>query len=128
MRDLNRIYREEPAFWEVDFSHDGFRWIEPNDAMNNVLVFARLSKDGKRQVVCIANLAPVPREGYRVGLPEPGAWTELLNTDSAYYGGSGIGNMGQVVAESTPWHDQEHSALLTLPPLSVIWLRPAAQE
>jgi 1,4-alpha-glucan branching enzyme len=128
VRDLNRIYREEPAFWEVDFSHEGFRWIEPNDAMNNVLVFARLSKDRVRQVVCIANLAPVPREGYRAGLPLGGEWTELLNTDSAYYGGAGVGNLGKVVAEETPWHDQPFSAVLTLPPLAVVWLRPADQS
>ena len=127
VRDLNRIYRDEPAFWEVDFSHEGFRWIEPNDAANNVLVFARVSKDGERQVVCIANLAPVPRESYRVGLPLEGGWTELLNTDSAFYGGSGIGNMGKVIAEATPWHDQPFSAVLTLPPLAVVWLQPAAQ-
>jgi 1,4-alpha-glucan branching enzyme len=128
VRDLNRIYREEPAFWEVDFSHEGFRWIEPNDAMNNVLVFARVSKDGERQVVCIANLAPVPREGYRVGLPVAGEWTELLNTDSAYYGGTGVGNMGKVIAEETTWHDQPFSAVLTLPPLAVVWLQPALQS
>ena len=125
VRDLNRIYREEPAFWEVDFSHEGFRWIEPNDAMNNVLVFARVSKGGKRQVVCIANLAPVPREGYRVGLPLEGEWTELLNTDSAYYGGTGVGNMGGVEADAQPWHDQQFSAAVTLPPLGVVWLVPA---
>ena len=128
VRDLNRIYREEPAFWEVDFSHEGFRWIEPNDAMNNVLVFARVSKDGERQVVCIANLAPVPRESYRVGLPVAGEWTELLNTDSAYYGGTGVGNMGKVIAEETTWHDQPFSAVLTLPPLAVVWLQPALQS
>jgi 1,4-alpha-glucan branching enzyme len=127
VRDLNRIYRDEPAFWEVDFSHEGFRWIEPNDAANNVLVFARVSKDGERQVVCIANLAPVPRESYRLGLPLEGEWTELLNTDSAFYGGTGIGNMGKVIAEATPWHDQPFSAVLTLPPLAVVWLQPAAQ-
>jgi 1,4-alpha-glucan branching enzyme len=127
VRDLNRIYGEEPALWEVDFSHEGFRWIEPNDATNNVLVFARISKDGSREVVCIANLAPVPRERYRVGLPKGGEWEELLNTDSAYYGGSGLGNMGKVRAEDLPWHDQPHSAVLTLPPLAVVWLRPAAE-
>ncbi len=128
VRDLNRIYREEPAFWEVDFSHEGFRWIEPNDAMNNVLVFARVSKDGERQVVCIANLAPVPRESYRVGLPLAGDWAELLNTDSAFYGGTGVGNMGKVTAEATPWHDQPYSTVLTLPPLAVVWLQPATSE
>jgi len=125
VRDLNRIYREEPALWEVDFSHEGFQWIEPNDAMSNVLVFERLSKGAERRVVCIANLAPVPREGYRVGLPVAGTWSELLNTDSTFYGGTGVGNLGEVVAEKRPWHDRPYSALLTLPPLSVIWLRPA---
>jgi len=123
VRDLNRIYREEPALWEVDFSHEGFRWLEPNDAMNNVLAFMRLSRDGARQLVCIANLSPVPRERYRVGLPEGGAWTEALNTDSSYYGGSGLGNMGAVEAERRGWHDQPFSADVTLPPLSVVWLR-----
>ena len=69
MRDLNTVYREEPALWEVDFSHEGFVWIEPNDAMDNVVAFMRVSADKSRKVVCIANLAPVPRENYRVGLP-----------------------------------------------------------
>ena len=125
VRDLNTIYRDEPALWEVDFSHEGFTWIEPNDAMSNMLAFARLSKDGSRQVVCVANLAPVPREGYRVGLPRGGKWTELMNTDSTYYGGTGIGNMGEVEAEDVSWHDQPYSARVTLPPLAVIWLTPA---
>jgi 1,4-alpha-glucan branching enzyme len=128
VRDLNRIYRDEPALWEVDFSHEGFRWIEPNDAMNNVLVFSRISKDRTREVVCIANLAPVPREGYRVGLPRAGAWDELLNTDSTFYGGSGIGNMGQVTAEELSWHDLPYSATVTVPPLGVVWLRPASSR
>jgi 1,4-alpha-glucan branching enzyme len=125
VRDLNRVYRDEPALWEVDFSHEGFRWIEPNDALANVLVFGRISKDASRWVVCVANLSPIPRENYRVGLPSGGEWTELLNTDSTYYGGSGIGNMGAVVAEDHSWHDQPFSATVTLPPLGVVWLRPA---
>jgi len=125
IRELNAIYRDEPALWEVDFSPDGFTWIEPNDVANNVLAFARIAKGGKRQLVCVANLSPVPREGYRVGLPNGGAWSEVLNTDSTFYGGSGVGNLGAVRAEETPWHDQPCSALVTLPPLGVVWLRPA---
>ncbi len=124
VRDLNRIYRDEPALWEVDFSHEGFRWLEPNDAANNVLAFARLSKKGERELVCVANLAPVPRPAYRLGLPRGGSWREALNTDSDHYGGSSVGNMGAVVAEETPWHDQPYSVELTLPPLGVVWLRP----
>jgi 1,4-alpha-glucan branching enzyme len=126
MRDLNTVYRNEPALWEVDFSHEGFVWIEPNDAMGNTVAFMRVSADKSRNVVCIANLAPVPRENYRVGVPEGGAWEELLNTDSTYYGGTGVGNLGQVKAEERSWHDQPFSAEVTLPPLGVVWLRPAA--
>jgi 1,4-alpha-glucan branching enzyme len=125
IRDLNAIYRDEPALWEVDFSHEGFLWLEPNDAMNNVFAFMRSSRDGERQLVCIANLSPVPREGYRVGLPRAGEWREVLNTDSTYYAGGGIGNMGAVTAEERGWHEQPYSASLTLPPLSVLWLRPS---
>jgi 1,4-alpha-glucan branching enzyme len=124
VRDLNAIYHEEPALWEVDFASDGFRWLEPNDALSNVFAFMRLSRDGERQLVCIANLSPVTREGYRVGLPKGGDWVELLNTDSAYYSGGGVGNMGKVTAEGPGWHDQPFSATLTLPPLAVVWLRP----
>ena len=128
VRDLNRIYTEEPALWEADFSPEGFQWIEPNDAANNVLAFMRISRDGSRRVVCLLNLAPVPRERYRVGLPHGGDWTELLNTDSTYYGGTGVGNMGTVTAEETPWHGQPFSAVLTLPPLAAVWLRSASSS
>src|SRR5215218_8595747 len=109
VRDLNRVYRDEPALWEVDFSHEGFRWLEPNEAANNVLAFARLSENAERELVCVANLAPVPRSAYRLGLPRGGTWREVLNTDSAHYGGSGVGNDGGVVADGTPWHDQPYS-------------------
>ena len=74
----------------------------------------------------MANFAPVPRLGYRVGLPAPGEWREVVNTDSEFYGGSGVGNMGAVVSEEHPWHDQPFSAELTLPPLGVVWLVPEA--
>jgi 1,4-alpha-glucan branching enzyme len=124
VRELNRVYRAEPALWEVDFSDEGFRWLEPNDAANNVLAFARLGTGGKRQLVCVCNLSPVPRERYRVGMPAPGRWREALNTDSTYYGGSDVGNLGGVEAEGVPWHDQAYSAELTLPPLGVVWLVP----
>jgi 1,4-alpha-glucan branching enzyme len=125
VRDLNRIYRNEPALWQDDFTPGGFRWLEPNDALNNVLAYMRVPRDGDRCIVCAANLSPVPRERYRIGLPSAGKWNELVNTDSVYYGGSGIGNMGEVAAEERPWHDQPYSAEVTLPPLGVLWLAPA---
>ncbi len=124
VRDLNVSYAEEPALWEVDFSHDGFLWLEPNDAGANALAFARRAADGERWLVCVANLSPIAREGYRLGLPAPGRWVEALNTDSTYYGGSGVGSLGAVTADGRPWHDQPQSAELTLPPLGVVWLRP----
>jgi 1,4-alpha-glucan branching enzyme len=124
VRELNRVYRDEPALWEIDFSHEGFQWLEANDAGANVLAFARLSRDHERIVVCIANLSPVPRPGYRVGMPRVGRWHEALNTDSTFYGGSDVGNLGGVEATAVPWHDQPYSAEVTLPPLGVLWLVP----
>jgi 1,4-alpha-glucan branching enzyme len=124
VRELNRVYRATPALWENDFERTGFRWLEPNDAANNILAFARIGKDPERPLVCVCNLSPVPRYGYRVGLPLGGRWQEVLNTDSMFYGGTGEGNLGEVKAESLGWHDQPFSAELTLPPLGVVWLVP----
>jgi 1,4-alpha-glucan branching enzyme len=124
IRDLNRIYRSQPALYEVDFDSRGFRWLEANDAANNVLAFARVDENGEKPIVCVLNLSPVPRYDYRVGMPTCCRWRELLNTDSTFYGGSGVGNMGGVEAEAVPWHDQPFSALLTLPPLGAVWLVP----
>jgi len=125
VRELNRVYREEAALWECDHDPAGFRWLEANDASANVLAFARYSTDGSRVLVCVCNLAPAPRPDYRLGLPQSGRWRELLNTDSTYYGGSDVGNLGGVESEATPWHDQPFSAPVTLPPLGVVWLVPA---
>jgi 1,4-alpha-glucan branching enzyme len=124
VRDLNRMYRDEPALWEVDSDPSGFWWLEPNDADNNVMAFARASRDGERVLLFVANLSPVPRHGYRLGLPKPCRWKEAINTDSTYYGGSDVGNLGGLEPEPIPWHDQPFSAEVTLPPLAAIWLVP----
>jgi 1,4-alpha-glucan branching enzyme len=123
VRDLNRAYRDEPALWARDGDAEAFSWIEGNDAENSVLAFSRAGHDG-RVLVCVANLTPVVREGYRVGLPRSGRWREVINTDAEAYGGSGVGNMGGVDAEALPWHGLEQSAAMTLPPLGVLWLAP----
>ncbi|HVF54189.1 MAG TPA: 1,4-alpha-glucan branching protein GlgB [Actinomycetota bacterium] len=120
--DLNRVYKASPALWDNDVSPEGFRWIDANDADNNVISFIRLSRDGKHQLVCIANFSPVPRSGFRIGLPGPGEWVEVLNTDAGIYGGTNMGNMGTVIAEDVSWHGLPNSALLSLPPLGVLWL------
>ena len=122
LRNLNAIYKDEPALWERDFTPDGFRWIDASDVDNNILSFLRLNADGSRAVACIANLAPVPRHGYRIGLPSSGAWREVVNTDAAEFGGSGVGNGGEVWAGDDPWHGLPASAEVTLPPLAVLWL------
>ena len=128
VRELNRVYKSEPALWEVDFEGAGFTWLEPNDSAANVFAFARFSEERERTLVCCCNLSPVPRENYRLGLPAPGRWREVLNTDSAFYGGSDVGNLGGVECQEKPWHDQPYSAEVTLPPLGVVWLVPDEQS
>ncbi len=123
VRDLNSNYRAAAALWEQDSSPEGFRWIDANDASGNVLSFLRLAADGS-MVACFANFAGHPHESYQVGLPRAGRWRELVNTDSYDYGGSGVGNLGAVEAVAQPWHGQPASAVLTLPPLGVLWLTP----
>jgi 1,4-alpha-glucan branching enzyme len=124
VRDLNMRYRDEPALWELDFEGEGFWWLEPNDAESNVVAFGRVSRGGKRVLLFVANLSPVPRGPYRLGLPRPGRWVEAINTDSTYYGGTDTGNYGGIEAEPIPWHNQAFSAEITLPPLGAIWLVP----
>ena len=124
VRDLNHAYRDEPALWELDHDPLGFYWIEANDAANNVVAFARRDRSGERVVVLAANLSPVPRHGYRLGLPRAGPWREALNSDSSFYGGTDTGNYGGVEAEPLGWHGQPYSAEVTLPPLGAVWLVP----
>ncbi|MDN5917655.1 MAG: alpha amylase C-terminal domain-containing protein, partial [Pseudonocardia sp.] len=125
--DLNRVYRGHSALWSKDTTPDGFAWIDANDAAGNVLSFLRHGTDasGRATVLaCVANFSGAPNENYRLGLPFAGRWTELLNTDAAGYGGSGVGNLGTVVAEAQMWHGQPASAALRLPPSGVLWLVP----
>ncbi|MGW4642366.1 1,4-alpha-glucan branching enzyme [Sphaerisporangium sp. NPDC004334] len=123
VRDLNAAYRRLPALWRRDASPDGFGWIVPDAASDNVLAFLRYDGDGT-PLVCVCNFSAVAREGYRVGLPFTGRWAEVINTDAAPYGGSGLGNLGAVEATASPWHRCEASASMVLPPLSTLWLRP----
>lgn len=124
VQQLNQLYRAEPALWEVDFQPEGFQWIQGADADSNVAAFLRWSADGSRVMACVANLSPIPRPGYRLGLPRAGRWREVLNTDSEHFGGSNVGNGGAVQAREPGWHWLEHSAYVNLPPLAVIWLTP----
>jgi len=125
VRDLNRRYREQAALWEVDFDSSGFQWIDANNSDDNVFAFLRWDRDRRSCLACVANLAPVVRQDFRLGLPRGGRWAEVLNTDAALYGGANVGNAGAVQAELRPWHGQPFSAGLTLPPLAVVWLVPS---
>ena len=122
VRDLNRIYRQTPALHLNDCRPEGFEWIEANDAQASVLVWLRKGGPQDNPVVVVVNLTPVERV-YRIGLPGPGRWEEILNTDAAVYGGGNRGNMGGVLAEPVTWHGREHSALVTLPPLSALYFK-----
>jgi 1,4-alpha-glucan branching enzyme len=136
VRQLNRIAAEHPALWALDTRPEGFSWIDPDDAESSVLAFLRSSggayprpdADTRPQngevVVCVANLTPVPRHGYRIGLPHGGSWCDILNTDEQRWGGSGV-TQPEVTADGTPWQGQVDSAVLTLPPLAVRWLVPS---
>ncbi len=128
VRDLNRVYRREPALHQRDFTPEGFRWIDASNADANVIAFVRFAADGQRHVACLCNLSPVPRHGYRIGLPGPGPYQEVLNTDSGYYQGSNQGNLGEIRADGLPWHGLPNSAVVTLPPLATVWIAPASQE
>jgi len=123
MADINRLYKDSPSLWEVDHAPEGFQWIDANDADNNVISFYRTNEDRSEHLVCIANLSPMPRYNFRVGLPTKTEYVELLNTDSESYGGSNVGNLGVVEAEPVPWHGLDYSATIALPPLAVLWLR-----
>jgi 1,4-alpha-glucan branching enzyme len=122
VRDLNRIYREVPALHVNDTRPDGFEWIESNDAEAGVYAWVRKGRAGDPAVVAVVNMTPVERS-YRLGLPAGGHWAEILNTDAAVYGGGNRGNLGGVTAEAVAHHGRAQSALVTLPPLSAIWLK-----
>jgi len=124
VRTLNLLMRRYPALWELDFDPAGFRWVDANDADQNCLSFVRFAADGSNPVVCVANLSPVPREGYRVGVPHDGVWHEILTTDAPVFAGSDVVN-GVVEAQPEPSHGFEWSVVLRLPPLGVLYLADA---
>jgi 1,4-alpha-glucan branching enzyme len=127
LRDLNHAYRQVPALHELDCEPQGFEWIEAGDAERSVLLFLRRGRRNDAVAVAACNFTPMSREAYRVGVPLPGFYVERVNTDSAFYGGSNVGNGGGVMAKPIPWHGRPFSIDLTLPPLGTLLLerRPA---
>jgi len=123
MRDLNRLYQAEPALWEHDFDPEGFQWIEANDHEQSVFSYLRYAEDRDDFLVVVCNFTPIPREHYRIGVPQPGYYKELLNSDAGAYGGGNVGNMGGRHAEDITWHAHPHSLSLTVPPLGILVLK-----
>jgi 1,4-alpha-glucan branching enzyme len=124
VQDLNALYRAQPALHEVDFSWEGFQWIDFHDVDQSIVSFLRRAKGPDDLLVVAANFTPVPREGYRVGVPVPGFYSEIMNSDSEAYWGSNMGNRGGLPADPVPWQGQPYSLLLTLPPLAIVYLKP----
>ena len=127
MRDLNHLYRDTPALHELDFEQCGFSWIDCHDAERTLLSFLRWSRDGEA-AVSVFNFTPVPRKRYRIGLPFNCAYREVLNSDSHFYGGSNLGNAGEIHAERIAWMGQPYSAEIELPPLAGVVLAPVSQQ
>ena len=121
VRDLNHLYKALPALYQHDFEHKGFEWVDCHDSQQSIISFIR--KTDSEMVVVIFNFTPVPRHEYRIGVPKPGYYLEILNSDSEHYHGSNLGNAGKRQSEPTPWMNHQHSLSLTLPPLAGIVLR-----
>ena len=125
VRDLNAVLRHYPALHQRDVQPEGFAWVSHEDAQHSVIVFERRAAPDEAghaaRVLVICNLTPVVRHGWRIGVPQAGAWRELINTDQTVYGGSGVGN-GVLESEALPWQDQAQSIVMTLPPLATVML------
>ena len=121
--DLNRLYRSEPALYQLDFDQSGFEWVDCNDSEQSVLTFLRKPRGGGAPVLVACNFTPVPRANYIVGVPAGGYWREIANSDATLYGGSGMGNLGGIESAPVSAHGRFHSLALTLPPLSVVMFK-----
>ena len=124
VEDLNSIYAARPSLWQADYDYSGFYWIDCADNENSVLSFVRQKNDGSEPMAVILNLTPVARPNYRIGLPRHGRWREILNSDAGIYGGSNKGNWGEVYAHEHKWHNQNFSAEIFLPPMSISVFAP----
>lgn len=128
VRDLNHLYRDERSLHELDFSNEGFEWIDAHDTDASVISFLRKPSSGDEAVLVVCNGTPVTRRGYRLGAPRGGPWREMLNSDARIYGGSGVGNMGRVEAAPVGAHGRYYSLVLDLPPLSALFFKPSADD
>ncbi|MBN2060491.1 MAG: 1,4-alpha-glucan branching protein GlgB [Deltaproteobacteria bacterium] len=124
VKDLNRMYHSEPAMYELDFDHAGFEWIDFRDLDSSIVSFIRRGEDPGQTLIFIFNFTPVPRTGYRIGVPVSGFYREIINSDADCYGGSNFGMQGGVTADEIPWHGKAFSLALNVPPLGMMILKP----
>ncbi len=121
--DLNRLYSTEPALHHADHDSSGFSWIVGDDQTNCVMAWVRQSTTDGEQIVVVCNLTPAPHQHYRIGVPVPGFYSEIFNSDGTWYGGTGVGNQGGVYSTSVPMHGRTQSICITVPPLGVMLFR-----
>jgi 1,4-alpha-glucan branching enzyme len=126
VQHLNYVYKNEPALWDCDDTHEGFEWIDFHDSENSVVAFMRKSRDGG-VIVFAVNATPMVRHGYRLGVPSAGFYREIINTDAGTYGGSNVGNIGGFEAEDFPWQGRTHSLMISLPPLATVAFKLEAE-
>jgi 1,4-alpha-glucan branching enzyme len=127
VKDLNGLYRNEPALHELDFDPEGFEWIDCSDTQHSIFSHMRKGRASEDIIIVTCNFTPVPRLNYHVGAPRGGYWRELLNSDAKEYGGSGYGNLGGIEASLRPFHGRPYSLKLSLPPLSAVFLKSDEQ-
>jgi len=125
VQDLNRLYASEPALFNMDYNWQGFEWIDFRDTDNCIVSFIRRSKDPADHIVVVCNFTPVPKDAYRVGVPEEVYYREILNSDSREYCGSNLGNQGGLQSAALPWHGQPCSIEIVVPPLAVLFFKPS---
>jgi 1,4-alpha-glucan branching enzyme len=123
VKDLHRVYKENPSLFEVDFSHDGFQWIDFNDSDNSIVSYTRKGKKADDYTIIILNFTPIVRDNYRVGVPENSNYEIIFNSDSEYYGGSNVGNNTKIPAVKGLWQQNPYSINLTIPPLGALILK-----
>jgi 1,4-alpha-glucan branching enzyme len=123
VEDLNRLYRSEPALYEIDFANEGFEWADFHDWEGSIISYLRKGKNREQVLLMVCNFTPVPRRNYRIGVPRGGRWREVLNSDAVLYGGRGHGNFGGVEATPALAHGKYQSLSLTLPPLGILFLK-----
>lgn len=126
--DLNAHYKKHEALFDLTSGGEGFEWIDRHDDVNCIVSFVRRSRRADEQLLVAANFLPVPRINYRLGVPQPGVWKEILNSDARHYGGSGYGNLGAVESAPIPYNDRPQSVNLTLPPLAILFFQHVAEE